>query len=139
MSRSIPVLLALGLLGACNPPVNDTTDTSTHDTSTTDTSSNAVTVEDCSQITPDQSVSLHNISYNPSTLTISVGQTVEWTNNDSFNHTVTSGTPNNPDGTFDSGTLAGGDTYCLQFNTAGTYDYYCRIHLESMTGSVTVQ
>jgi len=155
MRRSIPILLALAALGACNPPIDTangdtsttdtnstdtgTTDTGTTDTSTIDTGTAAVTEMDCSQITADHTVDMVSISFSPSDLTLSAGQTVEWTNSDSVTHTVTSGTPGNPDGVFDSGNISGGGTYCLKFNTAASYDYYCRIHLSNMTGTLTAQ
>lgn len=84
-------------------------------------------------------VSLQNIAYHPNSITVHVGTTVAWTNNDSgIQHTVTSGTPNAPSGAFDSGTLNSGQTYSFTFSTIGTFAYYCRIHGAAMTGTVNV-
>ena len=68
----------------------------------------------------------------PEDLTINVGDTVVWTNNDDSPHTVTA-----DDDEFNSGNLAEGATWSYTFTEAGTYDYRCNYH-SSMTGSVTV-
>ena len=56
-------------------------------------------------------------------------------------HTVTSGevagNVGEPDGTFDSGNMATGDTFSHTFDTAGDFPYYCTPH-PWMTGTVTV-
>jgi len=85
------------------------------------------------------SVSLKNTAYNPNSITVHVGTTVTWTNNDSgIPHTVTSGTPSAPSGTFDAGTLNSGQSFQFTFSSAGTFAYFCRIHGAAMTGTVTV-
>jgi LysM repeat protein len=84
-------------------------------------------------------VTLMNIAYHPKAITVHVGSVVVWTNDDSgIQHTVTSGTPGAPSGTFDSGTLNTGQAYQFTFNAAGTYAYYCKIHGAAMTGTVNV-
>lgn len=88
---------------------------------------------------PANEVWMQNTSFNPKTKTISAGTEITWVNKDSFNHTVTSGTPGNPDGLFDSGVIGPGGTYKRTFSTAGTYNYYCSIHQDIMTGTITVQ
>jgi plastocyanin len=75
-------------------------------------------------------VSIENMSFVPSSLSISAGTTVTWTNNDMVTHTVTS-TPS----LFDSGAVAPGGTFTYTFINAGTYSYYCKIHTH-MTGKV---
>ena len=77
--------------------------------------------------------------YEPETLTVSKGTTVTWTNEDSTLHTVTSGSPEagNSGTEFDSSYLAAGKTFQHQFNTAGTFDYYCTLH-PYMKGKVVV-
>ena len=52
-------------------------------------------------------------------------------------HTVTSGTPGSPDGTFKSEALADGATFSFAFTAAGTFPYFCSIH-DSMRGEVRV-
>ena len=69
---------------------------------------------------------------------VNVGEKVTWQNQDTFYHTVTSGTPGDgPDGLFDSGLI---ETYLYFYHTfeeAGTYDYFCTIH-PWMQGKVVV-
>ena len=78
--------------------------------------------------------------YNPSPLTVHVGTTVTWTNNDNTGHTVTEGNPsgNTPANGFDSGILAPEKTFTHTFATAGTIQYYCTLH-PTMLGEVIVK
>ena len=74
------------------------------------------------------------------------GTTVTWTQEDAGVHTVTSGTvvqgtggvTEKPDGTFDSGSIATGNTFEFTFDQAGTYTYFCYIHPATMRGEVRV-
>lgn len=52
---------------------------------------------------------------------------VTWHNQDSVDHTVTSGTPNEPTGVFDAELPAEGEVTILM-DEPGNYPYYCRIH-----------
>jgi plastocyanin len=81
-------------------------------------------------------VSIRNFAFSPGSVTVSVGDSVIWTNNDGFGHTVTSkaGAP----AAFDSGTLNGGRTFTRTFTMAGTYSYQCNIHGPTMSGTITV-
>jgi plastocyanin len=78
-------------------------------------------------------VSIKNFAFNPGSITVPAGTTVTWTNDDSAGHTVTA-----DDGSFDSKTIASGDSFSQDFATAGTFTYKCTIH-PSMTGTVVVQ
>lgn len=65
-----------------------------------------------------------SFGFSPATLTIKKGTTVIWKNVSLAPHTVTS-----DDGqTFDSGTVAVGNTFKFTFKTAGTFSYHCNIH-----------
>ena len=75
-------------------------------------------------------VSIVNMAFAPDHVTVHVGETVKWTNNDKVAHTVTG-----PD--FDSGQLAPGATFSHAFTKAGTFNYKCMIH-PAMLGRVTV-
>jgi plastocyanin len=77
-------------------------------------------------------VSIVNFTFTPGTLTVNVGTTVTWTNNDSTTHRPVSDT-----GVFDSGNLAPGATFSYTFNNAGTFPYHCAIHTY-MSGTVIV-
>jgi nitrite reductase (NO-forming) len=78
--------------------------------------------------------------YNPSPLTVPVGTTVTWINNDNTGHTVTEGNPsgNTPPNGFDSGILAPGKTFTHTFDAAGTVQYYCTLH-PTILGEVIVK
>ena len=82
---------------------------------------------------------MQNIAFTPGTITISVGTTITWTNKDNVIHTVTSGTPGNASGFFNSGNMSQGATFTYTFDTAGTYEYYCIPHSSNMTATVIVQ
>ena len=70
--------------------------------------------------------------YDPNPITINVGDTIRWINNDGVNHTTTSGN-------WDSGTLAPGDSHPETFDSPGTFNYFCSIHgAASMSATVVV-
>jgi plastocyanin len=81
----------------------------------------------------DSSVTIANFAFDPATVTIEVGDSVTWTNQDSEAHTATAG-----DGSFDTGQLGNGESATVTFDTAGTFAYLCSIHPQ-MTGSVVVE
>jgi hypothetical protein len=66
-------------------------------------------------------------------VTVSVGDTVTWTNSDAQAHTATA-----DNGSFDTGAISNGASDSVTFSAAGTFPYHCSIHSE-MTGSVVVQ
>ena len=70
-------------------------------------------------------------------LTLSVGDSVEWTNIDSAPHTATSGDSPDPSGVWDSGNLNKDSKFKFTFTEAGTFSYFCKIH-PSMQATVTV-
>ena len=75
-----------------------------------------------------------DMKFNPEDLTINVGDTVTWTNNDGMGHTATS---TDEPASFDSENIAAGATWSFTFTEAGTYEYKCDYH-SSMTASITV-
>ena len=85
-----------------------------------------------------------NECFLPNPVTIDIGATVTWENNDSAAHTVTSGSASDgPDGVFDSSLIMapqGGtvNTFSHTFDSAGTYDYFCMVH-PWMSGAVIVE
>jgi predicted lipoprotein with Yx(FWY)xxD motif/plastocyanin len=78
-------------------------------------------------------VTIANFAFDAPSITIAVGASVTWTNNDSVAHTVTA-----DDGSFDSGNLDSGKTFSFTFTKAGTYTYHCAIH-PNMTGTIVVK
>ncbi|WP_255430754.1 plastocyanin/azurin family copper-binding protein [Candidatus Nitrosopumilus sp. SW] len=79
-----------------------------------------------------------NECYLPYTITIFVGDTVQWNNVDTAAHTVTSGSmQDGTTGVFDSSLFMAGETFEFTFDKTGTYDYFCMVH-PWMTGKVIV-
>ncbi len=69
------------------------------------------------------SVDIKNFAFAPREIHIAPGQTVTWVNDDAIQHTVTA-----DDGSFDSGMMDQGVTFSQEFDTPGTYSYYCQPH-----------
>jgi plastocyanin len=79
-----------------------------------------------------------NECFIPAEVTVNVGDTITWSNDDSAAHTVTSGTPTGgPDGTFDSSLFMADTTFSHTFEDAGEYNYFCMVH-PWMTGKIQV-
>lgn len=76
-------------------------------------------------------VEIKNSMFTPQQITVSAGDTVTWTNQDTAKHDVNFGS-------FKSPLLGQGETYSYTFNQPGTYSYGCDVH-PFMKGSVTVQ
>ena len=77
--------------------------------------------------------------YDPSTVTISAGGTVNFVNTDTAPHTVTSGTATDgPDGVWDSSLIMIDMSYSVTLDNPGTYDYFCMVH-PWMQGIVIVE
>ena len=79
-------------------------------------------------------VSMEGIAFQPAEVTVSAGDTVTWTNNDSVGHDVTADSFSSGD----PGGMAPGDTFEHTFEEAGTFDYVCTVH-PGMEGSVVVE
>ena len=94
-------------------------------------------------------VSIHDFTFSPSTLTVKVGTTVQWTNTGPSSHTTVSdaglwasGTLSPPSGGGGYGGGGSGGTFSYTFTTQGTFGYHCALHPPSMypsfVGSVVV-
>jgi plastocyanin len=83
-------------------------------------------------------VTVKQFQFMPAELTVKVGTTVTWTNQDDILHTATSGaTPGTADGKFDGPMDGRGKSFSHVFDQAGRYPYFCNRH-NSMTGTVVV-
>jgi plastocyanin len=74
--------------------------------------------------------------FTPATVTITAGGTVTWTWRGGNPHSVTNKTGSTE--TYDSGITPSG-SFSHTYPTAGTFNYYCKVHGVSMSGTVTVQ
>ena len=110
MKNILLISLALLFIGGCSKSSNPAAD---------------------DDLSTENAISIANMAFSPSTLTISIGETVTWTLTNGT-HTVVS-----DDGAWSSGSLSTGGTFTHQFDTAGEFGYKCGIH-SSMTGSITV-
>ena len=77
-------------------------------------------------------ISIESNTFKPDNVTIKVGGTITWINNDSYAYTVKAS-----NGEFDSGNMASGATFSFTFDKEGSYDYICGIHT-FMKGTITV-
>lgn len=128
---AIAVVVVLSVLLVLTTSKNNkTTTTPTSSSSSTSTPSTSNT---SSQAVPTNSVNMADMKFTPAVITIPLGATVQWNNNDSVTHTITA-----DDGSFNSGNIASKSNYTHSFSTAGTFKYQCSIH-EGMTGTVIVR
>ncbi len=70
-----------------------------------------------------------NECWDPAEISVGVGETVMWSNDDTAAHTVTSGSAvDGPDGVFDSSLFMAGTEFSHTFDDAGEYPYFCMVH-----------
>ena len=70
--------------------------------------------------------------FDPKVIEIKAGDTVTWTNEDNFTHTV------EVDGQEDH-KVDQGESFSIKFDTPGTYHYVCTLHSKDMDGEVIVK
>ena len=84
---------------------------------------------------PPNTVVMTNSTFNPSSITVTKGTTITWTNNDAIVHTSTSNA-----GLWNTGDIGGGASKTTKFDSVGTFNYFCVYHRSmGMVGSVTVK
>lgn len=93
----------------------------------------AVTLTAASKPTHTTTVAIDAVRFQPADVTVSVGDTVVWTNKDPFPHNVTS-----KHGAFHSASLAPGRSFRFHATTAGTFPYTCTLH-PTMRGEIHVK
>ena len=79
-------------------------------------------------------VKIDNFTFDAATITVPVGTTVTWVNQDDIPHTVVSDDKT----TFRSKVMDTDDRFSFTFNTPGSFSYFCSIH-PHMTGKVVVK
>ena len=80
-------------------------------------------------------------AFSPNPVSINVGDTITWINNDVETHTVTSGlnfSDPNLVKQFDSGFSGEKQTFSRKFKTPGQSNYFCELH-PAMIGKVSVK
>ena len=81
-------------------------------------------------------ITIKNMMFTPSQISIQKGGTVTWTNDDSTTHRVIDDLSNV--GGPASGDIQPGSTYSFTFNKTGSFQYHCSIH-PSMRGTIVVK
>jgi plastocyanin len=115
---------------ACGGSSTETTATTSSSISTNTTSGGATTTGGGGSTVQ---VVMLNRSYDPGTVTVKVGDTVTWLNQDPLQHDVIA-----ENGEFKSELFDEGETFTFTFTAAGTYPYFCSIHA-GMEGTVIVE
>jgi plastocyanin len=78
-------------------------------------------------------VTIQSFAFSPATITVKVGDSVTWTNQDSVGHSATA-----DDNSFDTGVFSQGQSKSITFSKAGTFTYHCSVH-PNMKAKVVVQ
>lgn len=134
--------MSLLLLAACGPAATvEPTAEPTPTTAATDTPAATETAEAtettsaaCDPGDPAAAnVFISGFAFSPASLTVPVGTTVTWLNQDAVGHTATA-----DDGSFDCRPLGSSASLATTFQTAGTFEYFCAIH-PTMRGVIVVQ
>ena len=79
-------------------------------------------------------VKIDNFTFDAQTITVPVGTTVTWVNNDDIPHTVVADDKK----TFRSKVLDTDEKFTYTFSKAGTFAYFCSVH-PKMIGTVVVK
>jgi plastocyanin len=130
----IPLLLALAIgLGACSDD-DDDADAGTVPAAEDDAADDRAdgTEDGADDGTAATTVRIVDFAYDPESVEVAVGDTLEIANQDGVGHTLTL-----DDGSYGSGTIAAGASASQQFDDAGTFPFHCAIH-PAMTGTLEV-
>ena len=125
-------MLALGLLAAGAIALGAAGCSSGDDEPTATASATVAPTESTTTVAGGSTVQAPIAGFILPTLTVAVGSTVVWSNQDGVPHTATA-----DDGEFDSGTITDG-TFSHTFASAGNYAYACQVH-QTMTGEIVVE
>jgi plastocyanin len=147
MKRALPVLIAcaaLAFAAGCGSSKSSTTSATTA-TSTTGTVKSGLTTNAKINYAkpaagaPVQSglvkIAYHEIAIEPDTLKVKVGSTIEWTNEDSIEHNVTSASGPSK---FASKNFGEGGTFKVTVTKPGIIQYRCTLHPATMNGAIEV-
>lgn len=128
-------LLIMLVLAACRSdagPVRTSSTTIPAPASTVDSTATTIDLDPGASVpsadTSSADVTVRMFQFTPTEFTIKAGESVTWINADRIDHTVTSGTPENPASDFDVTLPDVGSTASVSFEEPGMYDYFCGIH-----------
>jgi plastocyanin len=90
------------------------------------------TLPGCAAAPRANTVSIHDLRFDPAQVTVAAGTTVTWVNNDQAAHTIVTddlGVPGRPQaGQFSSPPLNTGGSFEHTFDVTGSFRYHCAIH-----------
>ena len=124
---------AVLLLAACSGGGATTAPTSAPEASV-EASAEAPAAAACtkSSAAGEVAVAIEGFAFSPADISVTVGQTITFTNNDSAPHTATL-----DDGTCTTPNINNGGSDGLTFSAAGSYPFHCNVHPD-MKGTITV-
>jgi plastocyanin len=128
-------LLAVTACGSDDATSSDSIATPDTPVTTPDTSMTTDGPDAVDAPSAEASVGVKDSRFDPTDIEIAAGGTVTFTNNDPYDHTITSAADSSIE--FDSGAIGQDATFEQTFDTAGTYEYFCEIH-PTMRGTITV-
>ena len=102
------------------------------DSSTTDTGGTGGAPASSGGGSADQTITIKDFTFNPSTLTVSGSTTIEVTNDDTTEHSFTL------DDDSVSQDVEGGDSATVTIDPAASIGWHCEYHPDTMKGSITV-
>jgi len=132
MKRITPLLFAVVALVAagCGSSNNSSSSSSASSAPATTTGSTSTSGGTAAPSGKTVTIDMKNIQFSPKTVTVKVGETVKWVNQDSVPHNVTGGPLHSP-------TFSKGGTFTYKATKAGKISYVCTIH-PGMTATLNV-
>jgi plastocyanin len=132
MKRITPLLFAVVALVAagCGSSNNSSSSSSASSAPATTTGSTSTSGGTAAPSGKTVTIDMKNIQFNPKTVTVKVGETVKWVNQDSVPHNVSGGPLHSP-------TFGNGGTFTYKATKAGKISYVCTIH-PGMTATLNV-
>ena len=96
--------------------------------------------EDSGGAAPEETdaVTIQDFEFLPADVTVPAGTEVTFANEDTADHTATSGKSPEADGTFDTGVFGEGEDASVTLDEAGDFAYFCKLH-PNMQGTITVE
>jgi plastocyanin len=132
MKRITPLLFAVVALVAagCGSSNNSSSSSSASSAPATTTGSTSTSGGTAAPSGKTVTIDMKNIQFNPKDVTVKVGETVKWVNQDSVPHNVSGGPLHSP-------TFGNGGTFTYKATKAGKISYVCTIH-PGMTATLNV-
>ena len=131
MKRISPLLFAVvALVAAGCGSSNNSSSSSASSAPATTTGSTSTSGGTAAPSGKTVTIDMKNIQFNPKDVTVKVGTTVKWVNQDSVPHDVKGGPLNSP-------TFGNGGSFTYKATKAGKISYVCTIH-PGMTATLNV-